>query len=160
MRSQIGWACTFQLTAVSSSGPNCLPGLFGLAVAMVDYTPLGIDPDPDSGRAIYIPKSHYSTRERRLLTFAEVLDSGLGRVWDDRVYFQHNVQLLENDPDEILDVVKEMFQRLDGVVEYTEADEHRQGRFVELRHLEDECPAPTLTRVGRDYLMKYENLLR
>jgi hypothetical protein len=77
-----------------------------------------------------------------------------------RVYSRQSVQLLENDPDEILDVVKEMFQRLDGVVAYTEADEHRQRRFVELRHLQDECPAPTLTRVGRDYLRKHEKLLR
>jgi putative glycosyltransferase (TIGR04372 family) len=149
--------CRFMLA--TTSGPAYMPGLFGRHVVVVNATPFGPGPDPDTSEAIVIPKPYYLDREHRLLSFAEVLESGLGWAWLDRIYKEHGVRLLENSPDEILDAVKEMFDRLDGTVEYTEEDERRQRNFVELRHRWDDGAAPTLTRVGRDFLRKYEDLL-
>ena len=149
--------CRFMLG--TSSGPNTLPGLFGRPVAMVNVIPYGGDPNPDSSAALFIVKHCWSAPEQRLLSFTEVMRSPFKKAQSDRVYASHGVRLVDNTPEEILDLTKEMFEVLDGKVVYTEEDVRRQQKFVELRNEGEQFPAPTLTRVGREFLRKYDRLL-
>ncbi len=149
--------CRFMLG--TSSGPNLLPWVFGRPVAMVNYTSPGVYADPDSSSAIYIFKPHWSDREQRLLSFVEILQSPLAFMWSDRTIATHGVRLLDNSPDEILDLTKEMFEVLGGKAVYTGEDERRRQRFDELRNARHRFPSPTLTRLGRDFLEKYDRLL-
>ena len=144
--------CRFMLG--TSSGAALFPWVFGRPLAMVNFILLGIDPDPDSRLTRYILKHHWSESEQRLLSIAEVMRSPLKKVGSDRTFAAHGVRLVDNTPEEILDLTKEMFEVLDGKAAYTEEDERRQQRFVELRNEGEPFPSPTLTRVGRDFLRK------
>jgi len=149
--------CRFMLG--TSSGVNWLPWLFGHPVAMVNYICIGFDPDADSSQSLYILKHHWSEREQRLLSFTEVMRSPLKKAQSDRLFAAHHVRVVDNTPEEVLDLAKEMFEVLDGKAAYTEEDERRQQRFVELRHEGEPFPAPTLVRVGREFLRKYDGSL-
>ncbi|MFQ6618950.1 MAG: TIGR04372 family glycosyltransferase, partial [Fidelibacterota bacterium] len=81
---------------------------------------------------IFIPKKIWSTEEKRFLTFREILESGVGGYFFSEQYIQAGLEAVENNAEEILDLAKEMNERLNGNFEYTEEDEELQNKFHSL----------------------------
>lgn len=113
-----------------SSGPVLTPVLFGVPVVMTNFVPMS--GRPHAGNSLYIPKLLWLREERRYATFHEVLSSDLGRMFTSHGYDENKIDLIENSPEEIRDVVVEMLERLDGDVVYAEEDERCQRSISEL----------------------------
>ena len=113
-----------------SSGPVLTPVLFGVPVVMTNFVPMS--GRPHAGNCLYIPKMLRLRRERRYATFHEVLSSDLGRIFTSHGYEEKNIDLIDNSPKEIRDVVVEMLDRLDGGTIYAEEDERHQQSISEL----------------------------
>jgi len=113
-----------------SSGPVLTPVLFGVPVVMTNFVPMS--GRPHAGNCLYIPKMLRLRGERRYATLCEVLSSDLGRIFTSHGYEEKNIDLIDNSPEEIRDVVVEMLDRLDGGTIYADEDERYQRSISEL----------------------------
>lgn len=104
--------CRFFVT--SDGGLGAIPWISNIPVAYVNSS-------PPLGRAgwrepdIYIPKKVYSVPEKRILSFMEILEIGVDRFTRTEDFKLAGLVLIENSPNEILDVAVEMDRRLGGV---------------------------------------------
>jgi putative glycosyltransferase (TIGR04372 family) len=104
---------------------------------------------------VFIPKLYYSEAERRLLTFRESLAPELYTSYHIDV---ERVTPIDNDPEDIVALVREMLERLEGRRTYDSRDQALQDRFNGLRP--DYYPFGVTSRIGADFLKRYSDLLR
>jgi putative glycosyltransferase (TIGR04372 family) len=109
-------------------GLDSVPIIFRRPVVLVNYVPI------EFVRGWYknsltIFKKHWLIKEKRLMTFREIIESGAGKFYYAELFEQQGIELIENTPEEIRDVVIEMDERLNGTWETTEQDEELQRQF-------------------------------
>jgi putative glycosyltransferase (TIGR04372 family) len=138
-----------------SSGPVLTPVLFGVPVVMTNFVPM--IGRPHAGNCIFISKLILLKQENRLASFYEVLSSNLGRIFSSHGYDKHNVELIDNSPEEIRDVVIEMLDKLNGSKIYSEEDEIRQETITRL--YQKFSGYGDMGRMGNAFLQKYSNLI-
>jgi len=78
--------------------------------------------------SLFLVKHHILIPESRELRLDEIFLRGLGYCLLSSC-FTDQVELVENTPEEILDIVVEMVERLDGTWEQEPIDEYLQGKF-------------------------------
>lgn len=139
----------------TSSGLCFVPSIFGVPCVLTNWVPLGSFRSWYS-QNILIPKLYRSENEQRLLTFAELIPPPVGHVFSTQVLSDMGITVIDNTREEINDVVVEMLERLDGKVEYTEADEQLQEQFTLLAE-SHKCYGSS--RIGMNFLRKYAWLL-
>ncbi len=147
------WArCRFFIG--TQSGPQLVPPSFGVPCVLTNWS------SPEMRmwfrQNLQILKLRYSNTENRYLTFTEVASSTPGWAESSEYLGSLGIELKDNTPEEIKDVVVEMMDRLDGKVSYSKEDEHLQAKFDNLfigdaRRL--------VCRTGRDFLRKWAYLL-
>ncbi|HLC98712.1 MAG TPA: TIGR04372 family glycosyltransferase [Candidatus Nanoarchaeia archaeon] len=137
-------------------GLNQVGQIFNVPEAWVNVLPL--ENPPWSCRGVYIPKKLYSLRKKRLLTFKEIVDSGLSNAWRADEYKNAGVRWVDNTPEEILDLVKEVNERIDGAWRETEEDREFQKRFRALFRQGSHCHG-FLSRIGAKFLRENKHLL-
>ena len=147
-------ACRFHL---GSSGVFSVCGAFGVPVAMVNLAPIGASLMYGS-HDIDIPELVRSDKDDRLLTFREVLDSPIGNFRYTNLYEEAGVTLVDNSPEDIRDLAIEMMDRLEGKDIYTDEDEQLQEQCKTLMKPGNWSYGGS-SRIGRDFLHKYSNLL-
>ncbi|MEG3857495.1 TIGR04372 family glycosyltransferase [Microcoleus sp. herbarium12] len=145
-------SCRFFLG--SASGLACLPLVFGVPSAITNTWP--ISGRPASNQDLFIPKLAWSQFENRYLTFEEALAPRFFFNLNSKLLYSWGIQVVDNSPEEINDLVLEMLDRLEGKFQYTEEDEVLQQQFNSL-------PTPYgmsafNSRMGRSFLQKYYNL--
>jgi putative glycosyltransferase (TIGR04372 family) len=113
--------------------------------------PIGVDD-------VAIPKLTWDEERRRVLTFAEVLGSPAGNFRYKALYDDARLRPLENDPQDIADLVREMLQRTAGEFEVTPEDEALQQAFKDLL-VPGHYSYGAASRVGRDFLRRHRDLL-
>lgn len=136
-----------------SSGPVLTPVLFGVPVVMTNFVPMS--GRPHAGNCIYIPKLLWLRNERRYAAFHEVLSSDLGRMFTSHGYEKKNIDIIDNSPEEIRDVVVEMLDRLDGSAVYSEEDEKYQRLISELYR--KYSGYGDMGRIGKAFVQNYAN---
>jgi putative glycosyltransferase (TIGR04372 family) len=114
--------------------------------------------EPYTKRDLIIFKHHWSTEKSRMLTLSEMfeLDMGMNSTQE---YQQAGISVLENSPEEILAVTKEMNERLEGIFPTVKGDMELQQRFhalLEPRHQLYLSPA----MAGAEYLRTQQSSLR
>ena len=92
------------------------------------------------------------------MTFKEIFESGAGRFLHTEKYNKLGIELIENTPDEILDVSMEMHHRLNNTWETTEEDEELQKEFWR-QFPKSELHGEIHARIGSDWLRKNRELL-
>ena len=92
------------------------------------------------------------------MSFREILESGVGRFLSTNQYIDYGITLIENTPDEILEVTLEMEERLKGTWITTEEDEDLQRKFWNL-YKRSELHGKIYSRIGAAFLRKYQALL-
>ena len=107
---------------------------------------------------ISIPKRFWLKKEKKFMTFLEIFNSGAGRYLYTQKYETHGIELIENTPEEILDVSIEMDERLKGTWFSTEEDEELQRRFWDI-FPQSELHGIMRSRVGADFLKQNKELL-
>ncbi len=143
-------ACRFFVG--TNSGPIFIPPCFGVPVVATNWMPFGI---PDLFlNSLCTHKHYWSEPEGRMLTYAEVVASNLGYTNAPNLLEGRGVRLIENTSEELLEVVREMLDRVEGIATYSEADQQLQARF-------DAVPGKLagVGRIGRSFLASYANLL-
>jgi putative glycosyltransferase (TIGR04372 family) len=115
----------------SATGMNAFVQLFRRPTAYVNFVSLewAYTWAPDD---LFIPKMVFSQQENRLLSFREVMESGIGRFTTSVEYQDQGLKLVENTPEEITDLAVEMDERLDGIWQPDPEDEELQQRFWSL----------------------------
>ena len=141
----------------NGAGLLCVPYIFHVPVAMANNIPMNLSPSPRKGD-LFIPKKIWSIKEKRFLTFREIVESGIGDYIYSEQYAKAGVKPVENTANEILDLAIEMNERLDGTFKTTEEDEELQKKFHSLFKLHHQCYG-TPVRIGTKFLRENKELL-
>jgi putative glycosyltransferase (TIGR04372 family) len=141
----------------SASGLMYLASIFGKQTGSANHVPLSTVTG-HYPQDVAIPKLIWSERERRHLTFAEIMRSPAANYRFTYLYRQDGLVTVENTAEEVRDLALEMLERAEGRVQYTREDEERQARFKALFR-PGHWGYGGQTRVGRDFLRKYAHLL-
>ena len=149
-------SCRFFLG--SASGLCQLPTVFGVSDAIANLAPHLSGVLQTGPEDIGIPKLLWSDKEERYLSFKEILGSPISKYWFDSMFYEAGLRPVENTSEEIRDLVLEMLDRKEGRLSYTIEDELRQKRFKSLMN-PTHFSYGAMSRVGRDFLRKYEHLL-
>jgi putative glycosyltransferase (TIGR04372 family) len=148
-------SCRFFLG--SPSGLSEVASVFGRPSAMANQAPMstllkfGFND-------VSIPKLLWSEAQQRHLGFREVFGSEIANFRFTNLYQERGLRLVENTGEDIRDLALEVLQRSGGGIGYSAEDEQRQQRFKALLR-PGHYSYGGATRVGRDFLRKYESLL-
>ena len=138
-------------------GIFAIPMVFRRSRVYVNFIPLDYI-DSWGSKCISIFKKLWLRRERRFMTFREIFESGVGRFLRTEQYDRVEIEVVENTPDEITQVVVEKDERLKGTWETTEEDEELQRRFWTL-FKKSELHGIIKARIGAEFLRQNKNLL-
>jgi putative glycosyltransferase (TIGR04372 family) len=138
-----------------ASGLQNVPWVFGVPCVFANFWPMYVR--AISNQDIFIPKLYVSRRDNRYLTFEEAHHPDLLGIYYAQALDMQGIEILDNKPEEICQVVCEMMARLDGSIEYTEEDDRLQKAFGSIAP--DYYKHGMSCRIGRDFLRKYANLL-
>ncbi|MDD5108740.1 MAG: TIGR04372 family glycosyltransferase [Candidatus Omnitrophica bacterium] len=141
----------------SHSGLCHVANIFGVPVAIANSAHMaGVL--PYGAKDIAIPKLTWSDKENRYLHFKEVFDSALSHSCLSQLYESSQLRLVENSPEDIKKLAEEMFDRIEGKLNYAQVDEELQQRFKSLMN-PSHFSYGSVSRIGRDFLHKYSNLI-
>ena len=98
-------------------------------------------------------------QEERYLDFDEIFKKGIGRFVRGQYYEEFGIDLIENTPEEITDVAMEMHERLSGTWRTSMEEQVLQSKFWSLLPKSELHGNQILSRVGTNYLEKYQKLL-
>lgn len=147
--------CHFFLT--TGTGLDSVAMVFRRPIVYVNFLPLESIPSW-SADYLAIPKKLWLTREKRYMKFREILDSGVGRFQTTQDYRSFGLEVVENSPEEILDVVLEMDERLKGTWKDTKEEEELQKKFWSL-FKSSPLHGAFLARIGAKFLSQNRELL-
>ena len=153
----LGAKCEFCIS--TSTGWDAVPIIFRRPVVFVNQAPIGLM-NSFSRRYLGIMKHHFLKNESRELTLQEIFDHEVGFSLTSFDYLSKGVDLVENTPDEIQDIVIEMAERLEGIWQPREDEESLQLKFLEIFpiHAVGRNGVPLhgeiYSRYGADFLQK------
>lgn len=142
----------------SNSGLTNLAMVFGTPTAVTNTSGPVSAVLPYGPDDIGIPKLVWSMREGRYLSFKEILSSPIGNFREDHLFASYGLRVVENSPDDIIEIMIERIDRLEGKLKYSDADERLQERFKSLMN-PTHFSYGSASRIGMDFLRKYEHLL-
>lgn len=125
----LGAKCEFCIS--TGTGIDAIPEMFRRPIVYVNMIPLGYL-HTFRKEFISLTKKHISKEEGRILTMREIFNHGVGFCLHTSDYASKGIELIENTPEEILDIVIEMAERLNGTWQPHEDDEALQRRFWEI----------------------------
>jgi putative glycosyltransferase (TIGR04372 family) len=138
-----------------ASGLSHVPTTFGVPCVLTNWVSNAFP--VYSGRDLFIPKLTWTDAEDRLLSFTEALEPGIRKLsYCGLKLLERDLRAVDNTPEEIQELVEEMFEVLEGHAAYTDADEHMQRVF---RHVALGYGLVGFSRLGRAFLRKYAHLL-
>ncbi|MBL4818139.1 MAG: TIGR04372 family glycosyltransferase [Deltaproteobacteria bacterium] len=125
----LGSKCAFCVT--TSSGWDAIVALFRRPLVITNQTP-AFQPYTHLDKILITFKKHINSKDGRELSLSEIFSVGAGFFGRTYYYDLAGIELIENSPKEICDVVIEMAERLDGSWKHHEDDEALQRRFWEI----------------------------
>ena len=146
--------CKFFLC--SDTGISIVPEVFRLPVVHVNFTNI-TNISVWTLDSLFIFKFFYLRNENRFMKFSEILELEFGGIETEEIFSKLNIELIENTPEEILQVTIEMDERLNGTWETKEEDKELQERFW-LLFGPDKIKSSNL-RIGADFLRQNKDLL-
>lgn len=122
----LGSKCLFCIS--TGTGWDNIPYIFRRPIALVNFVPLaGILKDYKN--FISITKHYFDKQTKKELSLCDIINKGALLYSYSNEYESNGLQLRENSPEEIRDVVIEMLERLIGTWKPHEDDEALQKRF-------------------------------
>jgi len=151
----LGAKCRFFIC--DTAGISTIPMIFRRPIAWVNYVPLELA-HTSGPHDLFIPKKIWFAKEDRFLSFKEILRSDIGTFALNNQYDELGLEVVENSPQEIAALVKEMDSRLDGSWAGEPEDEELQKQFWSLFR-PNEFHGTIVSRIGADFLRKSRTLL-
>lgn len=112
----------------SEGGLITVPWIFNVPVAYSNRIPVTAIAGWHRSN-IFLPKKLWLKSKQRFLTFREIHNWGACSWFRSEPYQQAGIEVVENTPEEIFGLVREMNERLDGTWVTTEEDEALQKRY-------------------------------
>jgi len=125
----LGAKCEFCIS--TATGFDSVPGIFRRPIVYVNMVPLGYLFTCRT-QVIAITKHHFAVEKGQKLTLREIFNHDVGLCLGTSFYEAKGIQLIENTPEEIRDVVIEMVERLNGTWQPEPNDDVLQCRFWEI----------------------------
>lgn len=125
----LGAKCEFCISV--NSGFDAVPRVFRRPTVFANVVPLGYM-NTYEAQYLGIAKHLFSKAQNSKLTLAEIFAHGVGFSYLTSDYVSKGIEVIENTPEEIRDVVIEMADRLNGNWQPHEDDDLLQKRFWEL----------------------------
>jgi putative glycosyltransferase (TIGR04372 family) len=123
----LGYKCTFCIS--TATGWDAVANvLFRKPTVFVNNLPLGII-GTFSERNLIISKHAWLKSENRELSASEIFDRGVGYSLKSSEFISQGIELIENSPEEIYDLVLEMHQRLTKTWVESQDSLDRQNKF-------------------------------
>jgi putative glycosyltransferase (TIGR04372 family) len=147
-------ACRFFLG--DTSGLFLVSTVFGVPCALANMIPItarGFSP-----KDLNIFKFLKDRQTGRRLSFREMFSSPTARLRNSRAYLDCGIEPVDNTPEEITELVQEMFARLDGSFVETRDDKSRAAAFDGMIRPDDYCYGSGC-RVAASFLRRHRNLL-
>lgn len=147
-------SCRFFLG--DTSGLFVVSTVFGVPSALANMIPVtarGFSP-----RDLSIFKLLKDRQTGRRLSFQEMFDSPTARLRTSRAYLDCGVEPIDNSPEEITELVQEMFDRLDGSFVDTPEDRSLATAFDAMIRPDDYCYGSGC-QVAASFLRRHRNLL-
>lgn len=148
--------CSFFING--ESGLSSVPGVFRVPITFVNLSAIEYAYTWNSN-IISIPKKYWLKQEKRFMTFKEIYSSGAGRFLLTKQFENMGIELIENTPDEILNVSMEMHNRLNNTWMTTEEDEILQKVFWD-HFPKSELHGEIHGKIGADFLRQNKELLK
>ncbi len=175
----LAYKCKFVIT--TSTGWDNVPAFtFRKPVVWTNMAPIG-DLLIYSPNFLFSFKLYFDTKKNRVLNLEEISKTTLSYDFNANHYKDENIELLENKPDEIKELVLEMINRLNNNIKYSASDEKIQIKFwkkyvslFDLKNIKNHtntnlnpliCTSQRLfngkiiSRIGNSFLNKYKDLL-
>lgn len=125
----LGAQCAFCISL--GTGFDAVPVIFRRPVAYVNFVPIGYYAT-FRREFLGIFKHHFRIEDGRELTLGEIVGSGVHLALHTSAYAEKGIELKENTPEEIRDLVLEMADRIEGIWTVRPKDPELQDRFWEL----------------------------
>lgn len=151
----LGAKCHFFIS--TGTGLDAVPAIFRKPILFVNYTTLNWV-FTFSKNTLFLPKKYWLNNEKRFMSFREIFESGASGFLSTAQFTDMGITLIENTPEEILEVTIEMEERLNGTWITTEEDEKLQKKFWSYYPL-TEIRDRITSRIGTDFLRKNQELL-
>ena len=124
----LGANCSFCIS--TGYGFDEVPYVFGKPIALLAL-PIG-DLRTHSEKFLLITKHHIHKKEKRKLSFSEIFSHGVAYTFDNKVFEQKGIELVDYTSDEIKDFVIEMVEHLEFKKKLNPEDEELQKTFKSL----------------------------
>jgi len=138
----------------TSSGLGYVPALFDVPGVLTNWFPIGTR--PWRARDMYIPKLHRERATGRVVPFSLSLAPPLGYVHVPRRLHEMGMELVDNTPEEITEIVLEMHQELEGGVR-VRPDNHAKADTFDKIATAAGCSGKS--RPGAGFLNRHADLL-
>jgi putative glycosyltransferase (TIGR04372 family) len=133
----LGANCEFCVS--TGAGWDAVPQIFRRPIVYVNFVPVGYVCSYRK-QALTIFKHHVSAKENKSLTLTEIFKNGVGFSMLASDYDSKSIKLIDNSPEEILDVVMEMANKVEGLKKLFPEDNVLQTKFWSLfSRLTSEC---------------------
>ncbi|MDP3733885.1 MAG: TIGR04372 family glycosyltransferase, partial [Nanoarchaeota archaeon] len=140
----------------NTAGLFMVPTIFNVPVANANLVSIAYP--PFRKKDLFIPSKIWGNKKKRFLTFKEIIDTHAMYFADGKEFAEAGLKIIENTPEEILDLVLEMNQRLDGAWKTTAEDEQLQAKYKALFPPDSPCYGFP-SRIGTLFLRKNKELL-
>ena len=112
---------------------------------------------------IFIFKKCLDKRNNKILSISESIKNGVIGDWltEDKILDLEKKEIFfqENSPDEILDLTKEMYQRLNKIWKKKEDEEALQEKFLKITNIYTSDGEKFPGKICYDFLKKNKNLI-
>lgn len=149
-------ASSCKLFLGNNNGITVTSSIFGVPSVYANIVPFG--ERPIFHNAIGIFKLQRSKTTGQFIPFSQSLQSHLSTSISLKDYDEFGVELVENTPEEIYEVVKEMLDRLENRLVYLPEEEGLQQRFRSLL-TSFNLSYRAESRIGKEFLKKYDHLM-
>ena len=124
----LGAKCSFCIS--TGSGFQCLPELFRKPMVIMEL-PFGTLYTHNE-KYLLMTKHHFLKKEKRRLSLSEIFSYGVAHAYETKIFDQKGIELIDNTPEEIKDLVIEMDENLQSNNKLNLGDEELQKTFQSL----------------------------
>ena len=162
----LGAKCNFFISP--GSGMDGVSVIFSRPIAYIGHLPFGnfACKDHNNKKTLVLTKHHINKKNQQELTISEIFSANVAFAYTSDEYKLNDVELKENSPEEIRDLVIEMDERLSGRWKDTNEDLLLQKRFwsifehrikrLNLKHIKNKIKI----RFGAKFLRENQNWIR
>ena len=138
-----------------SSGGSAVANCFGTPVLGVNIFPSG--DYPYSERDLFIHKRLHRRATREFLNARETVEPPLRLMQSPRYYEEHDIDVVDNTPEELREAVEEMMMRMEGAFEMTKQDQEDLHQY---REMNDYPGIPSQSTVATSFLRRHNHLIQ